>query len=165
MLDPDYFSQAKRPRLFRFNLIIFPRFQLILVGANLSIMLLVSGITWIQMSRALSELRAVGGLAGVDAEYYRKFLEYNASNLQWSLFIALAVGVVVSTGLTLLISHRFSGPLVRLRGYFTSISKGATPIPRLKFRRGDFMGDLPPIVNQAMDRIEREASTRKKLAS
>lgn len=152
-------APAKAPARFRAKLLLFPKFQLALVGANLGVMLLVIGATWLQMSRVFSDLAPAAGLSGIEQETYAKYLAFQQSSFHWSMGFGLLLGVAGTIGLTLLISHRFSGPLVNLRNHFKRIAEGAVaPAPRLRFRRGDFLEDLPPLVNEALDRIEARAA-------
>lgn len=141
-------------RKFRNRFLIFPKFQLVLIGMNLITMLLVCGVVWFQVSRAFSELRVMGGASGMEAEFYNKFLAFHAGTIQSYLFSGLLVGILLTVAMTVVVSHRFAGPLVRLRGYFKALKDCKGPIPRLNFRRGDFLGDLPPIINEALENLE-----------
>jgi signal transduction histidine kinase len=148
-----------RKHVFRTRFLIFPQFQLKLLGANLAVMLVIAGIIWFQMSRSFADLNAAAGVSGVEAEFYHRYLAFHSHQLQIALGLAFATAAAATTVLTLMLSHRFSGPLVRLRGYFRQLNEqpGVEPIPQLNFRRNDFLGDLPPLVNQALDRIVRDA--------
>ncbi|MGE0615533.1 MAG: hypothetical protein AB7P04_07820 [Bacteriovoracia bacterium] len=151
--------KKERPRTNRFRLLIFPRFQLVLVGTNLAIMFGVSLLTWLSVNHAFTGLMPAAGLDSMETEFYQKFIDYQTTTMQLRLFVALGLGIVVSSIVTLLISHRFSGPLVRLRGYFQSIADGHHPIPRLEFRHGDFLDDIPPVVNDAIDTIQKRGTS------
>jgi signal transduction histidine kinase len=143
----------------RTRLLIFPQFQLKLLAANLAVILAITGLIWFQLSRSFTDLSQAAGLSGAEAEFYRNYLEFHSQQLRMHLLLALATAAVASTVLTLMLSHRFSGPLVRLRGYFRALTEQPRnhPIPRLSFRRDDFLGDLPPLVNQALERIQQQA--------
>jgi hypothetical protein len=144
----------------RTRFLIFPQFQLKLLGANLLVMTLAAGVIWLQMSRAFSELAqmsATAGASGAEAEFFRRFLEFQSHNIMTSLGLALVAALLGSTLLTLVISHRFSGPLVRLRHYFRDVRDSRGPMPKLSFRKNDFLSDLPPLVNDALERVSRES--------
>lgn len=149
-------AQSTQKREIRTRFLIFPQFQLKLLGANLVVIAVITGILWFQMSRAFSELHQAAGLSGVEAEFYKKYLAFQSQQLDWAIGISFACAIAATTVLTLVLSHRFSGPLVRLRGYFRQLSEQlpSGPIPQLSFRRNDFLSDLPPLVNQALDRIQ-----------
>lgn len=145
------------PRVFRTRFLILPQFQLKLLGANLAVILFVAGVTWYQLSSSFAELSSAAGVSGVEAEFYQRYLAFQARNLNVALGVALATALVVSAVLTLAISHRFSGPLVRLRGFFRDLADGTGPAQKLSFRKDDFLDDLPPLVNRALDRMQGQA--------
>lgn len=157
-------NSETRKKVVRTRFLIFPQFQLRLLAANLAVIVVIAGIIWYQMTRSFTELTEAAGIAGVEAEFYRNYLAFHSRQLNVSLTISFVTAIVVSMGLTLVLSHRFSGPLVRLRGYFRHLSEKHEfdPIPQLNFRRGDYLCDIPPLVNQAIDRIQREAHDPKR---
>ncbi|MEK6578588.1 MAG: hypothetical protein AABZ55_05120 [Bdellovibrionota bacterium] len=141
-------------RKFRNRFLIFPKFQLILIGMNLVTMLLIAGIVWFQINRAFSELRVMGAASGMEVEFYNKFLAFQSGTIEAYLFSGLFLGIILSVAMTVAVSHRFAGPLVRLRGFFNQLKGCVGTTPRLSFRRGDFLSDLPPIINEAIQHIE-----------
>lgn len=145
----------------RTRFLIFPQFQLRLLAANLAVIVMVSAIIWYQMSSTFSDLQQAAGLSGVEAEFYRKYLSFHSHQLNVALGVSLVTAILASAALTLALSHRFAGPLVRLRGYFRQLTEQSelNPIQPLSFRRGDFLSDIPSLVNQALDRIQRDADS------
>jgi hypothetical protein len=135
-----------------------------LLGANLAIIIFVSAAIWLQLSRSFDELGAAAGTSGAEAEFYHRYLEYHAHSLRMSLLLAFGTAIALSTFLTLVISHRFSGPMVRLRGYFRDLMTCSGPVPRLSFRKHDFLDDLPPLVNEAIDHIQKRDQQERKSA-
>jgi hypothetical protein len=111
------------------------------------------------MSRAFADLSRAAGVSGVEAEFYQNYLAFHSHQLRLALALSFIVAAIASTLMTLVLSHRFSGPLVRMRGYFRQLTEqpGTKPLPKLSFRRGDFLSDIPPLVNSALSRIQREA--------
>jgi signal transduction histidine kinase len=150
---------SNRKKVVRTHFLIFPQFQLRLLGANLAVIVVISAIIWYQMTTSFSDLQQAAGISGVEAEFYRNYLAFHSRQLNIALGASFVTAMFASTIMTLFLSHRFSGPLVRLRGYFRQLSEQAPrkPLPQLNFRRGDFLSDLPPLVNQALDRIQRES--------
>ena len=71
-----------------------------------------------------------------------------------NLAIALGVGLVLSYLLTLILSNRLAGPIVRLREHFRKISEGGNLEP-VYFRQKDFFNDLPPLINDALKKVSR----------
>jgi hypothetical protein len=72
------------------------------------------------------------------------------------MFTALGVGVVTTATLTLMLSHKMAGPMIRLKGFFTQVSKTGDFPEHLKFREGDFFQELPPAVNQAFTVLKKK---------
>lgn len=72
------------------------------------------------------------------------------------LFIALLFGAAFSSAVTLVLSNKLAGPIVRLHIYFKSISDGQRNIPAVFFRKGDFFNTLPPLINSAVDKMKEE---------
>ena len=139
--------------VFRTRLLILPQFQLKLLGANLAILSAVTAIIWLQMNSAFTDLTATAGTSGIEAEFYHRYLAFQARSMNLSLGFAFITALVVSTVLTLMISHRFSGPMVRLRGYFRDLGQCGGQIAPLSFRKNDVLSYLPPLVNQAVDHL------------
>ena len=153
MSASDSHSNRRNEKVFRTRLLILPKFQLTLIGVNWSVITLVFGVLYLQMSEAFSELSPLVGLSGNAPEFFGKTMAYHSHNLQVTLLASYAVAMVASGLITLGISYRFAGPLIRLRGYFRDISEGTQPVRPLSFRSGDFFSDLPPLVNGAIGRI------------
>jgi hypothetical protein len=151
---------SNRKKTLRTRFLIFPQFQLRLLGANLAVIVVIAAVVWFQMTSSFAELEHAAGISGVEAEFYRKYLAFHSHQLNVALGLSFVTAAIASAAMTLVLSHRFSGPLVRLRGYFRQLTEQPQrdPIPHLSFRRNDFLGDIPPLVNQALDRIQRESS-------
>jgi hypothetical protein len=160
-------NQASPPRRknLRRRVLIFPKFQVPVLLINLGVICIMAGIVWFGAHNAFSELRPAAGLSDSEREFFLRYLDYQERNFHRALFAALLVGLGVSTVLTLVVTHRFSGPLLRLRGYFKQLSErpeeGAERAPRLEFRDGDYLSDLPPLINLAVHRMESRDPTHK----
>ncbi|MBI2606516.1 MAG: hypothetical protein HYW49_10605 [Deltaproteobacteria bacterium] len=148
---------SKKSTTFRTRLLIYPRFQLRLLAVNLAVM----GATFLAVaffvSRSYANLRAQGLAANLAADHaYFRFIEYQSSLVYTYLGGALAVGFLLSAVMTLVLSNKLAGPIVRLHEFFRQIIKGQRPVPAVFFRRSDFFKDLPPLINHAMDILQRE---------
>ena len=138
--------------------LILPKFQLLVIGINVGVTLIMAVILWAQTRNALENLAPTARLSGLDIEFYRNYLDYQARAFQESLGISLVVGLVISIVTTLVITHRISGPMFRMKGYFRAICEGKFPDHPLEFRDGDYFEDLPPLINKAI----RQISAREK---
>lgn len=87
-------------------------------------------------------------------------LEQHAQQLWWThgpflmvLFFMLPVFIVD----TIKLSHRFAGPIYRLRNVFRSLASGEKYQP-LKFREMDFWQDMADDFNRMVERLRSENS-------
>ncbi len=109
------------------------------------------------VSRSYANLRAQGLAENLKLDHvYFRFIDYQSSLVYTYLGGALAVGFLLSAVMTLILSNKLAGPIVRLHVFFKQIIKGQRPVPAVFFRRGDFFKDLPPLINHAMDVLQRE---------
>jgi hypothetical protein len=134
----------------RSKYLLFPRFQLTLLAANVAVVAASCGVIWLQVSRALADLRVFHAGKGEIADYYQRYLTYQSERLELVMILSLFLGLGACAVLTIFLSHKFSGPLVNLKHHFERLRTGLVPRPELKFRRGDFLSDLPPLINEAV---------------
>ncbi len=161
-LEPNYSSDHQEPEKHdgfnrrRFpKLLIYPRFQLPLIGINLGILFLAFVGFWVTSQQMVQDLAPAAKLSGVEVEFFQRYLSYQEAQFRSAFLIAMLLAALVSGGATLLLSHRVAGPIVRLRGFLRSIVKGEQTAP-LTFRDGDFLSDLPHLVNEAVDALRRQ---------
>src|SRR4051812_26390694 len=111
------------PRKFvgRRKMLIHPRFQLLLLGINLGVILIFSLIVWITVQNTLLDLRPAAALSGQEIEFYKHYLDYQARHVQNAILAGMLMGLLISGGVTLVVSHRIAGPLVRMRGFFRGL--------------------------------------------
>lgn len=76
--------------------------------------------------------------------------------------IALLCMMPVFVKDTISLTHRMAGPIVRLRGHIRAIADGKDVAP-LKFRDGDFFGDVPPMFNEMMDKVRASSNEQEGL--
>jgi len=142
------------------NFLIHPRFQLPIIATNLAVLLVFFTIAWVGTRNALMDLKPAAGLSGMESEFFRKYVDYQAAQIQKALFMALGAGVVFAGGLTLIITPRLAGPLVRLRSFFQSILDGKGSNSRLEFRDGDYLREMEPLVNGAIEKIQYDERSK-----
>lgn len=136
------------------NLLIHPKFQLPIILTNLGVLFVFFTIAWVGTHNALTDLKPAAGLSGMESEFFRKYVDYQASQIQRALFVSLGIGIAAAAGITLVITHRLAGPLVRMRHFFQSIIDGKNPVGQLEFRDGDFLREMEPLVNNAIVKIQ-----------
>ncbi|MDR3606179.1 MAG: hypothetical protein P4M08_02230 [Oligoflexia bacterium] len=140
--------------VFRKRLLIHPQFQLTLIALNWSVITLVFGALRIQSSRIFSDLGPMAGFSGVNREFAVSYLNYQAERFNDNLLLFYLTAMVISAALTLIVSYRFAGPIMRLKSYFRALSEPQTPVTDLSFRAGDFFSDIPPVVNSAIKKVQ-----------
>lgn len=147
----------------RKSLLIYPRFQLILIAGNALATVAAMFFVVLQLRRALNQLSQLGVNAHLPANHaFFKFIRFEAHELYLYIAIAAGAGLVASALFTLLVSHRLAGPIVRLKSYFATIRKappGERPEP-LQFRSNDYLADLPELVNGAVTNLQEGTNAR-----
>jgi len=142
--------------MLRKKFLIYPKFQLILMLVNALIMMFAFGFVALQAKRSFALLETMGVNARLPPTHaYFKFLAVQSSTLYSHLIWALLVAFLVSAVITLLLSHRLAGPIIRLKSYFRNIANGENPVQRLQFRKRDFFEDLPAVINEALENIRK----------
>jgi hypothetical protein len=139
----------------RSQLIIHPKFQYTLLITNISIFfttcLFVLAMTYFKYS----SLKEVGKSVNLPDDHVTfKFLNYQYEHFFQYQLIGFIVAGLLSTFVTVWISHKLAGPIVRLKGYFEDLDEGKET-PPLKFREGDYLTDLPPVINSVMDKNKK----------
>lgn len=142
------------------NLLIHPGFQLSLIGLNVAIISVTFLFFWVTGHNLLANLKPAAGLSGIDLKFYQDYLDYQRRVFNETFLISSVIGLILSSTITLLVSHKLAGPFVRLKGFFTLINTGIQPTPRLSFRDGDFFQELPNIINEALTKLEHRVPTK-----
>lgn len=136
---------------FRKRLLVYPQFQLILISVNSALILSTFGLTLFEASRTFKEFRQIGQTIRLPEDHaYFKLIDFQASSLYSNLILAFFVAIFLTGLITLVLSHRLAGPIVRLKGYFLDIARTGAVQGQLNFRQGDYFADLPGAVNQAL---------------
>jgi hypothetical protein len=135
---------------------IYPKFQFSLIAMNVSIIVGVCTPILLSIIYSFRKLRQMGTEAGIQSDHvYFKFLALQESLLKSSLGIALICGILISTLLSVIISHKVAGPLIRLRAFFKDLAKTGKLSP-VNFRKGDFFNELPDEINQALSKLHNK---------
>jgi hypothetical protein len=149
-------GKAQLPIL-RKRFLIYPRFQLSLLGMNVVVTATIFAFVILQARKSYSHLKQLGLDVGLPAgDLYFRFLDLQAGTLFSNIAIAMALGLLVSLGAMLYLSHRVAGPITRLHGHFDQILEHPQLESDLKFRKGDFFSELPQKINAAMKAIRKE---------
>ena len=79
-------------------------------------------------------------------------------------FCALSI-FCITTSLLLVLSHRLVGPISRLMGVLTALSKGETLSRAVSFRKGDYLKEMPIVVEKIADLLKNKKEDAKKTSS
>lgn len=140
--------------ILRKKLLIYPKFQLLLMILNLFITVATLGIVLVQSRRSFSRFIELGKSIRLPAQHpYFEVIGYQQDRMDGNLILAFLAAMILSSVVSLVVSHRLAGPLVRTRKYFEEIAATGEVRTELRFRKGDFLSDLPAIVNHALSRI------------
>jgi hypothetical protein len=139
------------------NFLIFPKFQLTLVFLNFWVMTICFGIYYFSFYQSFENFRNTALEANVPEDsFYFSLLKMHQNYALKGFILSLVVGYIINFILTILITHRASGPIYRLKKYFEKISEKKEVTEKLSFRKNDYYEDLPDIVNNAIDEIKNK---------
>ena len=140
---------------FRKKILIYPQFQLLIVGVNAFLMIVGFILNSFEITRAISRFKELGKTIQLNPDHsFFKLIEVQSANLYSSLILSFLFMLGLSGFITLVLSHRLAGPIVRLKSYLKEIaSTGAVPA-KLQFRKGDYFWDIPEVVNEAFDAVK-----------
>lgn len=140
-----------------FRLLIYPKFQLGLMGIQIIVQVIVFGGALFFLNRAFQEFIDLGKKLDLTPDHpYFRILSLEATKLTLALGGSFVVGALISGLAALIMSHRLVGPIYRTRCYFDKIAASGKVSGQLKFRDGDFYQDLPTSVNQALEGLQKK---------
>lgn len=145
----------------RKKILIYPKFQIKLIILNLLLVAFIIGSVVFFINQSFTNLHEQGISANLSASHpYFGFLKYQSSLLYKYLWIGTIVGFVITTWLSLILSFKLAGPIVRLHSYFGEMAKGNDLDKNVSFREGDFFNDLPDLINKAHMVIKENAKAK-----
>lgn len=150
-------NSAKKAQRTRF--LIYPRYQLTIVGFHVIILLGALGAVAYKVHRSFDHLMRLGHEAQLAPNHpYFNFLTLQSKEVMGGMAAVAAIAIALSALLSLLLSHRLVGPVVRLRQFFKGVaSADRSELQRLQFRDKDYFEDLPETINEALERLKKSA--------
>lgn len=145
----------------RKKILIYPKFQLKLIFLNLLLVVIIIATVTFFINQSFSDLyqQGVDANLGTDHPYFG-FVKYQSSLLYKYLWIGSGIGFVITTWISLFLSFKLAGPIVRLHSFFGEIAKGNIQEQDVFFRKGDFFSDLPQLINSALKEIKKKSNTK-----
>lgn len=139
----------------RYQFLVYPKFQLLMVGIQLIVLafsLIPLGMILMRSFDILEKTAVQSGLQPSHGFFH--FLSAQKTLILSSALWPLLAGILVNLVVTIWLSDKLVGPIVRLKREFGKMESSGE-IVEVSFRKGDFFSDLPPIVNRALKRLRR----------
>ncbi|MDO9184247.1 MAG: hypothetical protein Q7U04_17670 [Bacteriovorax sp.] len=138
------------------NYIIYPRFQLTLLLANILVAITALIMVYYKVNEVFEKLHQMGEKINLTPGHpYYNFVKTSQQmmnlNLSWAFGFSIFFTVITS----LFISHKIAGPIYNLKKYFININNNQEQ-PEMKFRRGDYYEELPKIINAAITKLKEK---------
>lgn len=131
------------------NFLIYPKFQLVLIGVNSLLMVLAFVFAYVGVSSGFDTLRQVGVDARVSSTHpFFNYIDLQQAFILKYLAIALTAALILTMIFSLVFSHRVVGPITKLRNDLKRVVEGEDVT--FKFRKNDFFKELPELINKIL---------------
>jgi hypothetical protein len=145
------------PPWYKKKYLVYPKFQMTLILLNSVVTLILFILTSLLVVRSNLFLENVVRQAKLPAQdVFIQILDQQLKSLMGYMAVTVFIAVTVTGLLTLLISHKLAGPMIKLRRYFGDIEKSGNITEDLYFRGSDFFQDLPPTINRALKALKKK---------
>ena len=146
----------------RKHFLIYPAFQLRLIWVLVASTVVTYGMLLFFLFECFQRLREQGILAHLPPDHsYFESIVFQEDFMYRHMCGALFGGFLVSTIVTLIVSQRLAGPIIRIQNYLKLIIKNGHIDPSVEFRTGDFFPDLPRLLNTALVRVQNFSKEKK----
>ena len=146
-----------RPPWYKRKYLVYPKFQLVVILVNAFVTIVMFGFVGYQVVRSHIQLEGLVRSTRLPAQnLFNQMLTLQLKNLLLNLGVALFFSLMITSLITLFLSHRLAGPMIRLKNFFSGIQRTGDFPDLITFRNGDFFEDLPPVINGAFDAIKRK---------
>ena len=146
-----------RPPWYRRKYLVYPKFQMTLIILNTVVTMALFGLISYLVIRSHLYLENLVKQTRLPAQnLFIQLLTEQLRSLLIYMFISLSVGLITTATLTLFLSHKMAGPMIRLKSFFSGISKGGEFPEPIRFREGDFFQELPPVINHAFQSLKKK---------
>ena len=130
------------------NFLIYPEFQARLIFLMIGLCAITPVILFIVQQVSFQHLYQVGLDSQIPKSHpYFVFMEQFQSKFYQALAVSVVISIVLSIAAGLVISHRVSGPLVKMREFFIRVGKDPKSDQAITFRDSDFFRDLAASYN------------------
>jgi hypothetical protein len=137
------------------NFLIYPRFQLALLVANIAISSITLVIVHFSVYDVFNKLKNMGEKINLPIDHpYFSFIMHSKELMSIRLNWVFGISIFITAILSIYLSHKVVGPIYKLRKFFTELNVDQT-LSKLYFRKGDYYDDLPKIVNDALNKFKK----------
>ena len=137
----------------RLNYFVYPEFQGSLLLINLVVNFFLFSYISIRVQSFFDVLVENGKSLGIPYGHtYFQFIENQRMYLRSEFNLGIMVSLLGTSLLTLWISHKLAGPLVRLKNHLVKTALEGRYKP-LTFRENDYFKELPLELNKAMESV------------
>jgi hypothetical protein len=137
----------------RSRILIYPKFQLWLLGIQCLFFLAVVIPVLFSVERSFERMSSLAMRSGLSSSHpFYQFIALEKSLIVESLWLPLASVALLSLFAIVWVSDRLAGPIVRLKRDFTEM-KESGEFREIHFRKGDFFPELPEILNSALEEM------------
>ena len=135
------------------NFLIYPKFQLVLIGINSLFMLLAFVFAYFGVNRGFESLRQVGVDAKVSSTHpFFNYIQHQEAFILKYLIVALIAALMLTIIFSLIFSHRVVGPITKLRNDLKRVADGEDVT--FQFRKNDFFKELPELINKIVKKSD-----------
>lgn len=132
----------------RKKVLINPKFQLNYIKHTVVLSLLVLATFYFSTLMHFNNFKSKGIAAGLPEDHiFFEFIKGQQSSMDILFLVSGVIAILVIVGYGVYLSHRVAGPLYRLQKYLEESQEGGPEKP-LKFREGDYFGELADAINR-----------------
>ena len=140
----------------RFNYLTLPKFQLSLIGIYILNLVLILGFVLYQLDTIFSYLKMSGTRSGLNSEHpFFQLISHQQTLFLSNLALIFVISIILSSFVILIYSHKLAGPLIRIKIFFSELAKTGK-LQKISFRKGDYLIEYAPIINEALEKIKPE---------
>ena len=138
------------------NLLIYPKFQLILVGGNCLFVLGSFLLLNLGLKKGFYNLKQAGVNAKVSLNHpFYEYLQHQETYIYQHIIAALILSIILTAFFSIIFSHKVVGPIKQLCTDIEKVTKGDDI--KLAFRKGDYFQELPELVKKLIKNKKDES--------
>ena len=146
-----------KPPWYKRKYLVYPQFQLTLIIFHSLMTLVLFALMVFLVIKSHIYLETLIHQSRLPAQnLFIQLLNQQLHTLLVYMVVATGIALFVAGIALLLLSHKLSGPMIKLRVFFTRIEKSGEFPDELSFRKNDFFQDLPETINKALKALKKK---------